>query len=482
MRLRELFKDRGLSISQRRRIRLALAVLFCLFVIMCNRPAHAIVSVNSGSSGWGASTASAAGGLLFEAAKKLVAPGSPYAPTEVIKKGSKSALSLAGSVLTRCRAAPQVCVLLAGAAAAAAWYVANNSDGTVYLAKPSSVKPPYSGGPGYCYSRNQGSFCVDQSAASSAAGVVDSNCRAGIMCNWTGQTILGGSCSMSSVNVVNCTYSYRDVGSNAPLSWSFALTGAAVNSGTPVTASPQAVTDSEITGAFTGQVDFDPEKALAFVKAQGLWNPDVQVLTEIPVARATPATLVKVEPQADGTVKKTTTTQTPVTTTTCDGSSCNVTTHMETVNNVTITNSNGQVINQYSDTAATPDGHYNVDATQAPAVDIPTDYGREATQQAIRDQLKFSRPGTVLEAPTFAGTLSTFWTGLGALPLLAPFKSFFSALFSIAGSCPEYSIPFFGHSLPMTAHCTLGQLAAGIFYLVTALMYSVPAVRVFLSA
>lgn len=473
MRLRELFKDRGLSISQRRRIRLALAVLFCLGVIMCNRPAHAIVSVNSGSSGWGAATASAAGGALVEVARKLVAPGSPYAPVEILKKGSQSAVSLAGSVLSRCRATPQVCVFLAGAAAAAAWYLATRNDGTVYLAKSSSGVP---------VSPNVGYFVVhgvrynsEYSACKATGwyvnGVYYSNRPAGQpigFCFYNRTAEYATSVGMAGAVMYYSTPAYCDSG--------YYLSGGQCIS------DAQAVTDAEIQSAYTGQVEFDPEKALAFVKAQGLWNPEVQVLTEIPVSRATPATLVKVEPQADGSVKKTTTTQTPVTTTTCNGSSCSVTTHMETVNNVTVTNASGQVINQYSDAATTPDGHYNVDATQAPAVDIPTDYGREVTQQAIRDQLKFSRPGTVLEAPTFVGTLSTFWAGLGALPLLAPFKSFFSALFSISGACPEYSIPFFGHSLPMTAHCTLGQLAAGIFYLVTALVYSVPAVRVFLSA
>lgn len=475
MRLRELFKDRGLSISQRRRIRLALAVLFCLGVIMCNRPAHAIVSVNSGSSGWGASTASAAGGVLFDVAKKLVAPGSPYAPVEILKKGSQSAVSLAGSVLSRCRAVPQVCVLLAGAAAAAAWYVATREDGVSYLAKPpaggSAPVPPNNG-----YYTVLGVNYSSEYAACKATGWYSN----GIYYSARPAGEPNGYCFYNRSAEYAPPEGMAGGISYTPTS-TFCDTGYYLSGGQCLPAA-QAVSDSEIKSVYTDQLAFDPEKALAFVKAQGLWNPEVQVLTEIPVSRATPATLVKVEPQADGTVKKITTTQTPVTTTTCDGSSCSVTTHMETVNNVTITNSSGQVINQYSDSATTPDGHYNVDATQASNVDIPTDYGREATQQAIRDQLKFSRPGTVLEAPTFAGTLSTFWTGLGALPLLAPFKSFFSALFSIAGSCPEYSIPFFGHSLPMTAHCTLGQLAAGIFYLVTALIYSVPAVRVFLSA
>lgn len=248
---------------------------------------------------------------------------------------------------------------------------------TNQICKPSGTvdpKPNYSGGPGYCYSRWNGNFCVDEANIASAANVVGDMCASNLMCDFTtyNQTVTSKTCDMQGT-VAHCHLTTSQPPS-ATYQYDIYVDGVYHASGNSYVNGTQSVpvTDSELESAAGARMASHPAQFIDDLKAARAWAPDknemstpVSDVSGVPVLRELPETkpgapagnkLEKIEPHTGAKPA-------------ADAQSVNVYNY-----NITTTTHTDGTTEQVTD-------------AQEPNLDIPDDYAREDTLDAIRKAL-----------------------------------------------------------------------------------------------
>lgn len=463
--------------SRRYALRLLILAVF-LGWILVGHFAHASVTVTANSPpNWNPSGASGGAAELAELLKQPVGTGRVgYPSVPIVKKESVPAPVAKGALRGVMRAggwAMWGLVIVELGGEFYNWLQCSTNQ----ICKPGSGadwKPNYSGGPAYCYTRYNGSFCVDQSAVSTAPAAVDAGCRSGAMCDWTTQTVLSSNC-VGGVTVY-CSYTYRQGSDPAVKSWTLTITGAPQQSGQPHVANqpaPVQVTDSELDNAAQALITQKPASAIEALRNSGAWD-------QLATKRIYPE-----QASAQGN---------PVTTQTPDGRTKTVTPGTKAREQPApagSTNNSAVVYNYNTTTITNADGTKETTVTEEDAgisdLELPDDYAREDTLQEVRDAL-VNKPDPAPKPETATQpkqAVQTYFDMLKNVPIVDTIGGGLDRWetdFSGGGSCPTYDIPVYGAIRTMTSHCIVGEAIRDFLAAVLAVIYSIAAVRIFLSA
>lgn len=347
------------------------------------------------------------------------------------------------------------------------------------ICKPGSAdwRPDYSGGNGYCYSRFNGSFCVDAANLSVAPSAVRAACTSNVMCDWAGynQTVTSSNCGLQGVIVVWCEFHYKQGSDPTDRVFNFVVTGTSVSSGQPHTgAAPVPVTDADLESAAGALMASHPAQFIDDLKAAGAWNPDkhemsapvpsvegAPVIRELPEDKPGAPNGKKIEEIKPNTAAK----ASP------DKQAVNVYNY----NVTTVTHTDGT-----TETSV---------AAESPNLDIPDDYAREQTQQdiaedvaEIRRQLEPDDLPDLGDAPTFADSMQRLRTRLAESPIGRAVEEAKPDSDTVDGICPVGNFTVFGQAFSIDAHCDLYEANSS---LITGAMWAVwiiAAILFFMSA
>lgn len=453
-----------------RLLRLLLLLAFLAWVLI-GHFAHAAVTVTTSTPNW--NPAGSAGGAteLAELLKQPVGTGRPgYPSIDVNRKSAMTGAAARGAMRSIWRAAGWVGAGMMIVQLGGEFYNWLQCS-TNQICKPGqgAQTDPFGNNP-------PGKYCMDVSswgygycaAFPSSTCELNSDYGAGSYRTDSGY----GYCYTSAFGGIK---RYISKVSNAcPVGYGW-KNGACVNfAGTD----PVPVTDSELENATQAYISAHPGSAIQQLKDSGAWHPTSETLspqqtdvkgqpfeTRVPeirngvsgekVTKTEPGTKAVQNPTPAGNVSNSVT--------------------IYNYNTTTVTHADGTV---ESETVAEKSGT---------DLDLPDDYAREPTLQEIRDSLiKKPDPAPKPETATAPQTaLQTYFDKLKTVPIVDTIGGGLDRWendFDGGGSCPTYDIPVYGVVVTMTAHCVVGESIRSFLAAALAVVYSVAAVRIFLSA
>jgi hypothetical protein len=89
---------------------------------------------------------------------------------------------------------------------------------------------------------------------------------------------------------------------------------------------------------------------------------------------------------------------------------------------------------------------------------------------------------TLATEPTAASSLSTYYTALQSVPIVAAFSGISSSWSGISASCPTWSISMFGHSYTLDAHCAMIEGMGTALAAIMLAIYTLIGFRIVMSA
>ncbi|MFO1357860.1 hypothetical protein [Plasticicumulans sp.] len=236
---------------------------------------------------------------------------------------------------------------------------------------------------------------------------------------------------------------------------------------------PVPVTDSELDNAAQALISQRPASAIDALRRAGSWD---QLATKRVYPEQTNVQGNPVSTQTPDGRTKTVTPGTKAREQPAPAGSTNNSTVVYNYNTTTITNADGS-----TETTVTEEDAGISD------LEVPDDYAREDTLQEVRDAL-VNKPDPAPKPETATQpkqAVQTYFDILKTVPIVDTIGGGLDRWetdFSGGGSCPTYDIPVYGTIRTMTSHCIVGEAVRDFLAAVLAVIYSIAAVRIFLSA